>query len=193
VTGAPPGGGKPGAFLHLPNGRGRRHPASVSDENDLWKSSPSQWLNLGSFLLALAMAAVIIAGAIFFGFPAAFFALVIPLGHALWRYLTVRCYVFELTTQRLRISTGVINHHIDEIELYRVKDILVMRPWWMRLTGLSSLSLETSDRTLPKLIIPAMRDGFGLREKLRRQVEAERDRKRVREMDFDGSGDPEFV
>lgn len=165
----------------------------MSDENDLWKSSPSQWLNLGSFLLALAMAAVIIAGAVFFAFPLAFLALVIPAGHALWRFLTVRCYVFELTSQRLRITTGVINHHIDEIELYRVKDILMMRPWWMRLTGLSSLSLETSDRTLPKLVIPAIRNGVALREKLRRQVETERDRKRVREMDFDGSGDPTFV
>lgn len=165
----------------------------MSDENDLWKSSPSQWLNLGVFLLDLFVAAVIIAAAVIFSFPLAFIALVIPLAHALWRYLTVRCYVFELTCQRLRITSGVINHHIDEIELYRVKDILMMRPWWMRLTGLSSLSLETSDRTLPKLVIPAIRDGVGLREKLRRQVESERDRKRVREMDFDGSGDPEFV
>jgi hypothetical protein len=86
----------------------------------------------------------------------------------------------------------VINQHIDEIELYRVKDTTLLRPWWMRLTGLSTITLETSDRGMPKLVIPALPGGAETREILRRQVEIQRDRKRVREMDFDdvdGSSD----
>jgi hypothetical protein len=61
----------------------------------------------------------------------------------------------------------------------------MIRTWWMRMTGLSSISLETSDRTLPHLVIPAIRNGVDVREALRRKVEAQRDKKRVREMDFD--------
>jgi hypothetical protein len=53
------------------------------------------------------------------------------------------------------------------------------------MTGLSSISLETSDRTLPNLVIPAIRNGVDVREALRRKVEAQRDKKRVREMDLD--------
>ena len=105
-----------------------------------------------------------------------------------WRYLVVRTEVFELTTERLRISHGVINQRIDEIELYRVKDIQMERPWWMRLTGLASIMLETSDRSIPRLVIPAIRGGEGLREILRKNVELQRDRKRVRETDFDEAG-----
>jgi uncharacterized membrane protein YdbT with pleckstrin-like domain len=158
----------------------------VSEETSLWKSSPSQWLNLGHYVIAILLAAGVLAGGMFF--PPALAALAIPALYALWRFLVVKCLTFELTSERLRISTGVINQHIDEIELYRVKDVLMTRPWWMRLTGLSSLLLHTSDRTTPKLTIPAMKDGVGLRETLRKQVELQRDRKRVREMDFDDVG-----
>lgn len=161
-------------------------PARMPDETTLWKTSPSQWLNLGPFAAALVISIGIIVGACYL--PAAGLALVVPLVYAAWRYLVVRCQTFELTTQRLRITTGVINQKIDEIELYRVKDTLMLRPWWMRLTGLTAISLQTSDRSLPHLLIPAVREGAELRELLRKQVEVQRDSKRVREMDFDETG-----
>ncbi len=74
---------------------------------------------------------------------------------------------------------------MDEIELYRVKDTLMVRTWWMRLTGLASIEMQTSDRSLPELVIPAIHGGTEMREILRKQVELIRDRKRVREMDFE--------
>jgi membrane protein YdbS with pleckstrin-like domain len=162
----------------------------MSDETTFWKGSPSQWLNFGHYTLAVILAAAIIGGGIFF--PPAWFALVIPVIYALWRYLVVRCHTFELTTERLRITKGVINQNIDEVELYRVKDIIVDRIWWMRLTGLGKIHLETSDRSMPQVNIPAIKDPIHLREAFRRKVEAQRDRKRVREMDFDETGDNSF-
>ena len=162
-------------------------------ETTFWKGSPSQWLNIGPFSVAILLAAIIVVSAIFSG-PAAPFvliALALPVIYAIWRYLVVRCQTFELTNERLRITKGVINQNIDEIELYRVKDIVIERKWWMRLTGLGKLHLETSDRSLPHLDIPAIHDCIGLREALRKKVEAMRDKKRVREMDFDETGDTE--
>ena len=162
----------------------------MTEENSLWKGSSSQWLNLGPFTAALiATAGLVVCGLAFPpAFPFAMIALVLPAVYLLWRYLVVRTQVFELTSQRLRVTRGVINQKIDEIELYRVKDSQMIRPWWMRLTGLASIVLETSDRTMPNLQIPAIRAGAEVREILRKQVELERDRKRVREMDFDDHG-----
>jgi membrane protein YdbS with pleckstrin-like domain len=152
-------------------------------ETALWKGSPSQWMNTGSFSLALLLSAGIVAGGIFF--PPAFAVLIIPVIWIIWRYLVIRCEVYELSCQRLRINKGVLNQTSDEIELYRVKDVILERKWWMRLTGLGSLHLETSDRSLPDVTIPAVRDADNLRETLRREVEIIRVKKRVREMDFD--------
>lgn len=159
----------------------------MTDENSLWKGSSSQWLNLGAFTAALLVSAGILVGGVFF--PPAYIALVLPAVYLLWRYLVVRTQVFELTSERLRVTRGVINQKIDEIELYRVKDSQMVRPWWMRLTGLASIVLETSDRTMPNLVIPAIHGGADLREILRKQVELQRDKKRVRELDFDDHGD----
>ncbi len=162
----------------------------MTQENSFWKGSPSQWLNLGPFTAALLAAVGIAIAAIVSGpfFPLVLTALVVPAGYMLWRYLVVRTQVFELTSERLRVTRGVINQKIDEIELYRVKDSQMIRPWWMRLTGLASIALETSDRTLPQLVIPAIHGGENVRELLRKHVELERDRKRVRETDFDDAG-----
>lgn len=158
----------------------------MPEETQLWKGSPSQWLNLWKHIAALIIAAAICVGGVFF--PLAFIALIIPLLWAVWNYLVVRCTVFELTSQRLRFSEGVLNHHIDEIELYRVKDSLMTRPWWMRLTGLATIELQTSDRSTLQLTIPAVPRGEEIREMLREQVELVREKKRVREMDFDDTG-----
>jgi len=155
----------------------------MNEEMTFWKGSPSQWLNIGHFGAALLLAVGIVIGGVFF--PPAFIALVFPLGWIVWRYLVVRTQTFELTNERLRISKGVINQEIDEVELYRVKDILVVRKWWMRMTGLGTIHLDTSDRSMQQIDIPAIRDSLELRESLRKKVEAMRDRKRVREMDFD--------
>ncbi len=158
----------------------------MNDESTLWKGSSSQWLNLGPFAAALVAIIGIVVGG-FFIFPL-LFALPLPLAYMLWRFLVVRTRTYELTSQRIRVTSGVVNQIIDEIELYRVKDTQMFRTWWMRLTGLASVVLETSDRTMPKLVIPAVNGGVELREMLRHQVELTRDRKRVREMDFDEVG-----
>jgi uncharacterized membrane protein YdbT with pleckstrin-like domain len=158
----------------------------MTEESSLWKGSSSQWLNLWPFSGALLAAIGMIVGGLFF-LPA-FIAIILPAMYVLWRYFVVRTQVFELTNERLRVTRGVINQKIDEIELYRVKDSQMVRPWWMRLTGLASIVLETSDRTMPNLEIPAIHGGAEVREILRKQVEIQRDKKRVREMDFDDHG-----
>lgn len=158
----------------------------MNDEDSLWRGSSSQWLNFGTFTLSLIVAGGIVFGGLFF--PPTFIALVLPLGYIMWKWLVVRSRVYEITSQRIRVTSGIFNQTIDEIELYRVKDTQMFRPWWMRLTGLASIQLDTSDRSTPNLLIPAVRAGAELRETLRQQVELIRDRKRVREMDFDQMG-----
>ncbi len=165
----------------------------MSTETTLWEGRPSQWLNLGPFLIALTVAIGIGIGGVFV-FPV-WGLEVVPVLYLIWRWLKVRSQKFELTSERLRVTEGIFNQKIDEIELYRVKDIAMERPLWMRMTGLASVLLDTSDRSMPKLTLPAISNGVELREQLRKQVEEIRDKKRVREVDMeephdhDGLGD----
>ena len=153
-------------------------------EEILWSGSPSQVINLGKYLVALAVdLAICIAGVLIH--PFVLIALIVPLGWALWIFVSTRAIRHELTTERIRLYEGVINHKLDDVELYRVKDTSMERPFWCRIFGLSTLIIETSDRSQPQIEIKAVSDGLELRELLRKQVEYWRDRKRVREVDFE--------
>lgn len=158
-------------------------------EEVLWKGSPSQLLNVGKHAIALVVAIGVAVGGVFI--PPVWFALPLPLLWMLWNFLVVRCRVYELTNERLRMYEGVLNQKINELELYRVKDTTMDRPFWLRIFGLSTLHLDTSDRSHPKVSIEAISDAMNLREILRKQVEYWRDRKRVREVDFEEGGDLE--
>ena len=74
---------------------------------------------------------------------------------------------------------------IDELEIYRIKDSRVQQPLFLRIFGLGTVQLETSDRSNPEVRLHAIRDPRGLREQIRKYVEIQRDRKRVREVDFE--------
>jgi uncharacterized membrane protein YdbT with pleckstrin-like domain len=155
----------------------------MTDEQSLWKGTSSQWLNLGPFTAAILLGIAIGFGSLLF--PPALIGCLIPLIYLIWKYLVVRTSTYELTSQRLRVTSGIITQTINEIELYRVKDSVLIRTWWMRLTGLASIHLETSDRSMKSLILPAIPAGIQVREQLRAHVELQRDQKRVREMDME--------
>lgn len=158
-------------------------------EGTIWKGGPSQLLNLGHYLIGLVLIAAIVSGAVLWQKAWVNLLVLIPLGWMAWRYLVLRCLVFELTSQRLRLFEGVLNQKIGEVELYRVKDNNIERPFWLRIFGLSSIRLDTSDRTTPLVELKAIKDGLNVRELIRKQVELLRDRKRVREVDFEDSDD----
>lgn len=139
----------------------------MSQEEKLWSGTPSQVLNMGAF---------IIWGLLFF--------LVFPLLIILWNWLAIKNTKYELTSQRLITSLGVLNKRTDELELYRVKDSRVEQPFFLRLFSLSNIVLETSDKSHPIVLIKAVPNGKELREMIRTHVEERRDSKRVREVEL---------
>ncbi|MCW1886779.1 PH domain-containing protein [Luteolibacter flavescens] len=154
-------------------------------EEVLWKGSPSQVLNLGKYVVGILLTVGLAIAGAFPGLQLLWIALVLPLGWMLWVFIETKSIRHELTTERIKLSAGVFNQKLDDVELYRVKDTSMERPFWYRVFGLSTLIIETSDRSQPRIEIKAVRNGDGLRETLRKQVEFWRDRKRVREVDFD--------
>ena len=69
--------------------------------------------------------------------------------------------------------------------MFRVKDITLHQPFWLRLVGLSNIHLRTSDSSNRLYILPGVKNGKELREKLRIVVEKRRTEKGVVERDFD--------
>jgi uncharacterized membrane protein YdbT with pleckstrin-like domain len=141
---------------------------TLAPERPLWSGSPSQIINLGPFI----------------GWGLLVW-LVIPIFIILWRWLETRNLRYELTTERLRVRSGVFNRKLDELELYRVRDYRFEQPLFLRLFGLGNVLLTTADKSNPSVTLRAIRDGEALREQIRNAVEACRVAKRVRELDVD--------
>ena len=165
-----------------------------ASEQPLWTGRPSQVVNLKPFGLHALLAAVVVTAVVVLARHTSLSwsvliwilaLLLIPIGMAAWKWLVVRYTIYELTSQRLRLRRGVINKRVDQLELYRVKDYRVDEPLFLRMASLSNVVLETSDKTDPVLVLAAVRDGETIQNLIRNQVEHLRDRKRVREIDFD--------
>jgi uncharacterized membrane protein YdbT with pleckstrin-like domain len=151
----------------------------MSEERILYKGSPSQVLNAGVYVVCGVLAAADIAGA-FYGPAWLLGLLVLPAAWAGWCWLQLRSRVYEITSERVRVSTGILTRRTDDLELYRVEDLTLVEPLGLRLFGLGNIELITNDTSSPKLVLPALRGVQPLREELRQAVEERREKKRVR-------------
>ena len=143
-------------------------PSSGMAEEIVWRGTSSQWKNFGFYLLC-----------------GLFCWLLVPIFFGLARYFQTKCKIFELTTQRFKITSGVFSKVTETLELYRVKDIETRQPFLSRLVGIENVHMNTSDTSSPIVLIDAVPSGVGLADKLRNQVEIIRQQKRVREIDIE--------
>jgi len=139
--------------------------SSVATEEIVWRGTSSQWKNFGVYLLC-----------------GLFCWLVVPIFFALARYLQLRCKIFELTTQRFKITSDVFTKTTETLELYRVE---TRQPFFSRLVGIENVQMTTSDASSPIVLVDAVQSSVGFTDKLRHQVEIIRQQKRVLEIDIE--------
>jgi uncharacterized membrane protein YdbT with pleckstrin-like domain len=157
-------------------------------EETLFRGSSASVINLGTFLVCGLVAAI----SLVLGFivpPPFSLALLAPallaMSYAAYRWLVIRCRVYEVTTERIRITTGIFTRRTDELELYRVRDTTLVQPLLLRLFALGNIDITTTDASTPAVRLEAIREARALREEMRKSVEVCRDRKRVRLAELD--------
>ena len=85
-----------------------------------------------------------------------------------------------LSEDRLFISKGFLNIRDDEILLYRVRDIDTRRSLWQRLFGVGTVTVISSDKTMPSLVLKNIKDPVFVKELIHKQVEEMKIQRRVR-------------
>ena len=132
------------------------------EEKQLYIGRPSQILNILSFILWS-------------------WTLIIPI----IIYLKTRFTVYEITNQRIKLKTGILNQEIDECELYRVRDYKVVKPFFQRIFGLGKIELVTSDRSNSNINLNGIKDPENLYNLIRDNVEKIRRKTGTRELDVE--------
>lgn len=87
---------------------------------------------------------------------------------------------YALSEDRLFLSVGFFSIKDEEILLYRIRDISTSRSLWQRVFGVGTITVVSSDKTAPTLLLKNVKNPLDVKELLHRQVEEVKIRRRIR-------------
>ena len=162
----------------------------MDEVRDSFRSSTFGWLRgtlagVGTVLLGIAGFGVMIGKAGDWGaWPLAATGLAVLI--VLWKWLQNMGARYDVTEQRLIIRRGIFFKSIDEIELYRIKDVRMDFTLLGQWAGIGTVCLASSDETtrVGDLVMRDIDNAYARREEIRRLVDAARRQRGVREIDM---------
>lgn len=126
---------------------------------------------------------------VFAGRPAVFYSVtqwfwaVATLGiAALVYWVRAQSVSYEITTQRIKIESGLLSKTQQNLELFRIDHVAVEKPLGMRLLGHGCVRLETTDRSEHRVVLYGLPGFESLAEKIREFSLKERERRGIRAM-----------
>ena len=87
---------------------------------------------------------------------------------------------YQMSEDRLFLSQGFLNIKDDEVLLYRVRDIDTRRNLFQRLFGVGTITVLSSDKTSPSLVLKNIKDPMAVKELLHQRVEDMKLRRQIR-------------
>ena len=87
---------------------------------------------------------------------------------------------YAISEDRLFLSIGFLTIKDEEVLLYRILDINTTRTLWQRLFGVGTVTVVSSDKTMPTLVLKNVKDPLYVKELLHQQVEEMKIHRRVR-------------
>ena len=87
---------------------------------------------------------------------------------------------YALSEDRLFLSVGFFSIKDEEVLLYRIRDINTSRNLWQRICGVGTVSVISSDKTMPTLVLKNVKDPVMVKELIHKQVEEMKIQRRVR-------------
>lgn len=104
----------------------------------------------------------------------------------IYRYTRVLGTSYRITTRRVVLESGVLSKSLEQVDLYRVTDYAVERPFLQRVMGTGNLVLHTVDRTASQVTLKHVKaDVVSLYERVRSATEADRARRGVKVVDYE--------
>ncbi|MBR1865337.1 MAG: PH domain-containing protein [Lachnospiraceae bacterium] len=91
---------------------------------------------------------------------------------------------YALSEERLFIEQGFLSKREDEIRLYRIMDVSLVRSFGQRIVGVGTIHCCSADKTMGDFDIVSIKKPKEVKEQLSQLVEAQRDAKRVTNREY---------
>ena len=98
---------------------------------------------------------------------------------------------YRLSEDRIFVEKGFLNIQVEEVLLYRVRDLELQLKLTQRIFGVGTVCVHSSDKTAPDLYLLNVKHPREVKELIFRQVEQEKDQRRMRTMEMVGAQDDE--
>ena len=93
---------------------------------------------------------------------------------------------YRISDDRLFLEKGFLNLREDEILLYRVRDIRLKMSLAQRMMGVGTVTVISSDQSMPQLELVNIRNPRQVKELLHKSVEEAKERRRIHSMEVMG-------
>lgn len=108
---------------------------------------------------------------------------------------------YAMSDDRIFLETGLLNIKMEEVILYRVRDISLSISLWQRIFGVGTVTLQSSDKSLPVLELKNIKRPREVKELIHKQVEEMKIARKLRvgevldtcDHDFDGDDNADSV
>ena len=168
-------------------GQGDVRPGAVpapaaSGPKVLYQGGPSQRRNFWGFFWLAALVVVLLFLLIYCGASAKWWltALVVLLGYGGWlgcKMLELHCIRYTLTTENVTIEQGVFSKSVDNVDLFRAKDVDMTQTPLQRMMGIGDVTILSTDQTSPTAVLRNVRNPREVFEAVRKAA-AEADKAR---------------
>lgn len=85
--------------------------------------------------------------------------------------LPITFTTYSLSEDRLFVDKGLIKLESEEILLYRIRDLKFTQTLGQRIFGVGSVTIQSSDKTTPVLVIENVKNAFDVKELIHENVE----------------------
>jgi uncharacterized membrane protein YdbT with pleckstrin-like domain len=138
------------------------HPSQLKEDEELsiWTGHPSHLKDAGFHILCGILS-----------------PLIVPIGFMLWRYLDTQFHRYDITSERLRVTEGILSKRMKEMEFYRVRETSIHQPFLLRVFRLANIVITVAGPAKREFVIHAVPRAMELRESLRCCIETVRDKK----------------
>jgi membrane protein YdbS with pleckstrin-like domain len=152
----------------------------MAADRPLWTSSPSAAENTGLYLGCVIALLGAIAGPLVFHLDGRMRTAewacsgLLVLGSLLtWGIgaLRLKRYQYAISSRRLTITQGIFGTRVDDIALYRIRDVELRQSFWQRLGGIGSLIIISSDAVEPAIHLLGVKDPEAVRKLLRSLID----------------------
>ena len=96
---------------------------------------------------------------------------------------------YRLSEDRLFCEKGFLNIKQDEVLLYRVRDLQLNLKLTQRIFGVGTICVVSSDKSVPHLDLKNVKNPREVKELIHKNVEAAKDKRRMRTMEVMGGND----